>query len=194
MRGGTPQERGRERPGEARRRAAMRGAETMQKRTSAGTSINAAKMPRLYSLIAGRMDGATFVDYGCGRYTDHLAAFATAHGGRALFYDPYNQPREINAATVEASWRASFSICSNVLNVIDDDMTVSAVIVDAVRLGNGLAFFTVYEGDGSGEARETMRGESWQRNAKLADYARFVPAGYRVEIKRGYMTVTAPEA
>lgn len=192
MRGGMPQERGRERPGEDRRRAAnMRGAETMQIRTSAGTSINAAKMPRLYSLMAGRMNGATFIDYGCGRYTGHLAAFATAHGAEALFFDPYNQTEAVNAATVAASGRASFAICSNVLNVIDDDAAVTECIRAAVKMGNGTAFFTVYEGDGSGEARETMRGESWQRNAKLADYARFAPAGYRVEIKRGYMTVTA---
>lgn len=163
----------------------------MQKRTSKGTSINAAKLPRVYTLMASEMEGKTFVDYGCGRYTQHLQTAAATQNAVMLPFDPFNQPEEVNAATIAARAAADFTICSNVLNVIDDDSAVTACIASAVSMGNGTAHFTVYEGNGTGKGQETQHGQSWQRNAKLRSYAAFVPAGYAVTFSRGIMTVTA---
>lgn len=163
--------------------------QTAQKRTSAGTSINAQKLPRIYKAIRYILEGQPFIDYGCGRYTAHLKAYAESIGAEAHFFDPYNQPDSVNRET-EAFTGAAFSICSNVLNVIDSDRAVTECIAGALRLGNGRAFFTVYEGDGSGRGAETQNGQSWQRNARLRDYARFAPEGCKVTLRVGVMEVT----
>lgn len=163
--------------------------QTAQKRTSAGTSINAQKLPRIYTALRAVMAGQRVTDYGCGRYTAHLKAYAESIGAEMHFHDPYNQPEAINRET-EAFTGAAFSICSNVLNVIDSDRAVTDCIGAALRMGNGRAFFTVYEGDGSGVARETQNGQSWQRNARLRDYARFAPEGCKVAFRAGVMEVT----
>jgi len=163
----------------------------MQIRTSAGTSINSKKLPRIYSKLGAQMRNREFIDYGCGRYTDHLEKYATEQNAVAFFYDPYNRTERENAETM-AAWttrKIGFAICSNVLNVIDSDEAVTECIGRAVVLGNGTAFFTVYEGDKSGTGKETMGGESWQRNMKLKDYERFVPDGMKASFKNGMMIV-----
>lgn len=160
-----------------------------QQRTSAGTSINAQKLPRIYTALRAVMAGQRVIDYGCGRYTDHLKAYGDGIGADIHFFDPYNQPDSVNRAT-EATTGAAFAICSNVLNVIDSDRAVTDCIAGALRLGNGRAYFTVYEGDGSGMARETQNGQSWQRNARLRDYARFAPDGCAVCFRAGVMEIT----
>lgn len=163
--------------------------QTAQQRTSAGTSINAQKLPRIYSALRAVLAGQPFIDYGCGRYTAHLKAYAESIGAEPHFCDPYNQPEAVNRETA-AFTGAAFSICSNVLNVIDSDLAVTDCIARALTLGNGRAFFTVYEGNGSGRGAETQSGQSWQRNARLRDYARFTPEGCKVAFRAGVMEVT----
>ena len=161
----------------------------MQKRTSAGTSINSAKLPRIYTVLKNQMNGHTFVDYGCGRYTDHIAEHVESIGGTVRFFDPYNQPEAVNNATLNAG-KADFAVCSNVLNVIDSDDAVRDCIKNALELGCGLAYFTVYEGDKSGKGAETQQGKSWQRNAPIRAYAQFAPDGCAVTFKSGVMIIS----
>lgn len=164
-----------------------------QKHTSQNTSINSAKLPAIYTKMAAKMENKIFVDYGCGKYTDHLEKFADAHDGYVLFYDPYNQPCTVNDKTKAIAKRhADFAICSNVLNVIDDDGAVYECIRRAVALGRGEAWFTVYEGDRTGIGRETQNGQSWQRNLKLSAYVWFVPDTYTVTFEHGMMHVINP--
>lgn len=162
----------------------------MQRHTSAGTSINAKKLPVLYSKLAkaGVLAHGTGIDFGSGRYTDHLSDFVKAQGGTMMFYDPYNQPESVNAATLFHRNRSLFCLCSNVLNVIDDDDAVRNAIRKAVELGNGVAYFTVYEGNGTGIGTETQAGMSWQRNQKLRSYEAFCD-GLKVQFKNGIMIV-----
>lgn len=91
-----------------------------QDHTSAHTSINATKLPRVFNL-ATFSPGEIILDFGCGRYTDHIRATARRTGGRYLV--------------------------------------------------------TVYEGDRSGNGRETMP-DCWQRNEKARAYLRFFPGAH----------------
>lgn len=162
----------------------------MQKHTSAGTSINARKLPVLYTRLAkaGVLDNGTGIDLGSGKYTDHLAAFVAAHNGTVRFYDPYNQPETVNYEALIHRDEYRFCLCSNVLNVLDNESAVRSTIRTAVELGNGVAYFTVYEGNGTGIGTETQNGASWQRNEKLKQYEQYC-TGYNVEFKNGVMTV-----
>lgn len=59
---------------------------------------------------------------------------------------------------------------ANVLNVIREPDARANVILEAAKCihDGGTAYFTVYEGDSSGEGRQTSSG--WQNNRKTADY------------------------
>jgi len=162
----------------------------MQTRTSAGTSINSAKLPVLYTKLAklGVLDNGTGIDFGSGKYTQHLQRFAEEHGSTVLFFDPYNQSPAVNAATLARRNESMFCLCSNVLNVIDDDDAVRNAIRKAVALGNGVAYFSVYEGNGTGIGFETQNGRSWQRNQKLREYRGFCD-GLNVAFQNGIMIV-----
>ena len=161
----------------------------MQQRTSAGTSINSKKLPALYTKLAklGVMTG-TGIDLGCGKYITHLASFAADHECTMRFYDPYNQPEQVNYEALIHRDENQFCLCSNVLNVLDNESAVRSTIREAVSLGNGVAYFTVYEGNGTGIGTETQAGMSWQRNQKLRSYEAFCD-GLKVAFKNGIMIV-----
>lgn len=150
-----------------------------QQFTSAGTSINSKRLPAVFAKLPARP--RALLDYGCGRYTDHIRAALpeTVY----LPYDVYNQPPAVNAATVKSviSLRAAGVpvdvVCSNVLNVIAEDDIIRNIarrITAVVRTGGGTAYITVYEGNRSGEGRQTGP-DQYQRNAPLRDYLRFFP-------------------
>jgi hypothetical protein len=61
------------------------------------------------------------------------------------------------------------SICSNVLNVINDDETIRTI---AHQLESSQkALVTVYEGNKSGQGKATTKG--FQRNLKTKEYLKF---------------------
>lgn len=152
--------------------------------TSAATSINRDRLPAVYGRI--RLEtGDHVLDYGCGRYTDHIrAALPTAD---YMPYDPYNQPSTVNLATTR---RVNYLrgihepvtvVCSNVLNVIDGDAEIRDIcrnIAAIVRTTGGKAYITVYEGDRSGNGRQTGP-DQYQRNQRLSEYLRFIPDSVR---------------
>ena len=159
--------------------------------TSAGTSINARRLPAVYKRIPVRAGGTLF-DLGCGKYTDHIRA--SVPGIEYLPYDPYNQPDEVNngslAGLVNAirSGRPVDVVCSNVLNVIDDDAELwntTGWIHEIIRATGGTGYVTVYEGDRSGIGRQTGP-DQYQRNEPLRNYLRFFPGAV---IKRGMIVI-----
>ena len=98
-----------------------------------------------------------------------------------LPYDPYNQPDTDNQFSVTMVLYAMHThypvdvVCSNVLNVIDDDDTVHKIaghIEEIVRDTGGTGYVTVYEGDRSGTGRVTGK-DQYQRNEPLRSYLRF---------------------
>lgn len=156
-----------------------------QTRTSAATSINARKLPAVYSRFS-IAPGSVVFDYGCGKYTDHIRAALPA-GCLYLPFDPYNQPAEVNersrfllAYLARFSRRPVVVICSNVLNVIDSDDAMKAAAAELFQLvtdAAGVGLVTVYEGDRTGNGRETGP-DQWQRNQRTRDYLELFPAGH----------------
>ena len=161
--------------------------------TSAGTSINSRHLPAVYGKT--RFTAPFVLDIGCGRYTEHIEEALRLQGRGFLPYDPYNQP---DAVTNETLYRLMVCIrsgipvdvvCSNVLNVIDDEATIwdtTGWIQRIVQATGGTAYITVYEGDRSGIGRQTGP-DQYQRNTKLRDYLRFFPEAV---IRNGRIVVT----
>ena len=161
-----------------------------QRFTSATTSINRVKLPAVYGKVSFPAGSVVF-DYGCGRYTDHIRQHLS--GSKYLPYDVFNQPDDVNSESIRSVTRSIMQgrsvsvVCSNVLNVIDSDDIVRGImarIARIIRSGHGTAYITVYEGDRSGHGKQTGP-DSWQRNARLADYLQFVPVGVSARISRG---------
>lgn len=116
--------------------------------------------------------GKTNIDVGGGRFnlvTDYLAE----RGTKNMVFDPYNRGVDENTATLrylQNGGRTDTATCANVLNVIREPDARANVILEVAKCirEGGTAYFTVYEGDGSGEGRQTSSG--WQNNRKTADY------------------------
>lgn len=147
--------------------------------TSANTSINSTKLPAVYG--KANLTASLVMDYGCGRYTDHIRKHVNDLHKTYLPFDPYNQPEERNAVTASLVINAMYArfpvdvICSNVLNVIDDEDTVRKVarqVEEIVTCSGGTGYVTVYEGDRSGTGRQTGA-DQYQRNETLRSYLRF---------------------
>lgn len=137
--------------------------------TSAKTSIK--QVPALFKDKNVRF-GKTNIDIGGGRFnlaTDYLRERGTEN----LVFDPYNRTAAENEETLRFlmdGGRADTATCANVLNVIAEPKARANVILEAAKSikPDGTAYFMVYEGDGSGEGKETSAG--WQNNRKTADY------------------------
>jgi len=153
----------------------------MQTFTSSATSINRTKLPAVYRKAPLSRRTPFLVDYGCGKYTEHIRSALREQGKLLYPYDPYNQPEHVNLYTLDfIRWAMDERIeidlvCSNVLNVIDSEGEISRICNDlekiATRTG-GTAYITVYEGDRSCIGRQTGK-DQYQRNAPLRDYLRF---------------------
>lgn len=148
-----------------------------QNYTSAATSINKTRLPAVYGKVAIPA-GSTVLDYGCGRYTDHIRA-ALPETCQYIPYDPYNLPESKLPESV-----VDVAICSNVLNVIDDDETVNEILSTLSKCAKA-AYITVYTGDNSGVGRATGI-DQYQRNEPLSAYrARLEALGIRCTMKNG---------
>lgn len=150
--------------------------------TSAGTSINSNRIPAVFR--KAHFSAPIVFDYGSGKYTDHIEKYIRSKLITYLPYDPYNQDDHINKVSMKMVEHAIDArlpvdvVCSNVLNVIDDDDTVRKVaghIVEIVNATGGTAFITVYEGDRSGHGRQTGR-DQYQRNEPLRNYLHLFPS------------------
>jgi hypothetical protein len=149
--------------------------------TSRATSINAAKLPKVYGTIPALPRHSLLLDYGCGRYTDHIQA--ALPGVTYLPYDPFNQPEDVNAHSlyyVRLAMHVHMPVtvvCSNVLNVIDSDDAVrdiAATIRQIIDATGGTAYITVYAGDRSGRGRQTGP-DQYQRNEPISAYLHLFP-------------------
>jgi SAM-dependent methyltransferase len=142
-----------------------------QKISSAKTSINSGKLPAIFRLV--KFDPNTVnLDYGGGKY-DNATEYLKDMNVTNLIYDPYNRTAEHNKATIKTirdNGGADTATLSNVLNVIAEDDVRLAVLKNIKKLlkPSGSLYVTVYEGDGTGEGKETSAG--YQLNRKTKDY------------------------
>lgn len=169
----------------------------MQSFTSANTSINKNQLPAVFKKVKFK-NGDTVLDYGCGKYTEHVRGFLAENSDGTITYcplDPYNQPDSINAKSlfdVIANGGANVIICSNVLNVIDSDETIKQIVESMKGLTGTLdstICVTVYEGDKTGVGRQTGP-DQYQRNERLKNYIRFFDdSGWTCSIRNSVLYV-----
>ena len=101
-----------------------------QEFTSKNTSVNKAKLPAIYNKLNWELIKETdkiyfvndwVIDYGCGKYVDHIKSFLINKGFYFMGYDLYNQPMDKNQEiieTLESSTPIGVIICSNLLTSI----------------------------------------------------------------------------
>ena len=128
-----------------------------QKYTSANTSVNKGKLPRIYSLVEITPD-ISVIDYGCGKYFDSYNL-----GDNIVGYDPYN--RNDDSLLLN---KYDVALCSNVLNVIAEREERIKLLRTLKELAKTI-FITVYEGDKSRNSRMTKR-DCYQLNWQRSDY------------------------
>lgn len=168
----------------------------MQNFTSKMTSINTKKLPAIYKKLNWwdlAMDNSKnnrgllkIVDWGCGRETDHIRKFLDSvipfMGYKYYPYDPYWLSSIENSRALNIT--PDIYICSNVLNVIDDDRAMHAIHDMFLEYKNryGTKFFiTVYEGDKSGISQES-KVDCWQRNQTIDFYMRHMSEDIRKKV------------
>lgn len=158
--------------------------ETEQKYPSAATSINSSKLPALFNMVDFK-EGSINLDYGGGRFDNVAEYLEKEYGATNLVYDKYNRSAEHNRSVLEQVRKhggADTVTLSNVLNVIAEESERLAVLRNCKRYlkASGTCYITVYEGNGSGEGKETKAG--YQLNRKTKDY--------EGEIKKVFSNVT----
>ena len=125
--------------------------------TSANTSVNSSKKPKIYNLISIPCN-ANVIDFGCGKYFDNYKFDFNCVG-----YDPYNRPDEdVLNKTYE------FAVCSNVLNVISEIEQRLNVLRKLKDLAPTV-YITVYEGNKSGNGK-VSKTDCYQLNRRACDY------------------------
>ena len=153
----------------------------MQTYTSANTSVNATKLPKLYGLVADEIKGKKVIDYGCGKFFDRYSDKVDAN---LTGYDPYNY-RNYDAA-LTANY--DIALCSNVLNVIDD-LEARLRVLRTLKDLAPISYISVYEGDRSGRGRQT-KPDCYQLNRSRGDYipelVRVFGKGNVSYVKSGY--------
>jgi hypothetical protein len=135
---------------------------------SAETSVNV--LPSVFKSATFKKGGVN-ADIGAGKY-DKASKYLAKKGVKNAASDPHNRTKEQNAkaAKMTAGGKASTATVANVLNVIRSPAERQGVIRKAYRsIGpDGVAYFSVYTGDGSGTGKKTSKG--WQENRPLASY------------------------
>lgn len=154
--------------------------------TSASTSINRTKLPAVYK--KAHFLSKNILDYGCGQYTKHIEEHVKSLNKIYLPYDPYNQSIDEAISTREkldlllANNCPVDVVCSNVLNVIDDEeeiQRIANVIMDIIMRTGGFGFVTVYDGNKTGVGRVTGK-DQYQRNEPLKSYLKYFSGHIKV--------------
>lgn len=134
--------------------------------------------------------GSRVLDYGGGKY-DMNTTFMKQHGVDVAVYDKFNRSEEHNAKVLSDArqTRPDYVVCSNVLNVIMEDEVIDSILEDMASF-RSCTIIAVYEGDRTGNGRETSKG--YQRNAKLSDYIPMVEKHFDILSKRSGMLECLP--
>lgn len=148
--------------------------------------------------------GSLVCDYGGGRY-DHAIEYLKNQDVMCVVYDPFNRSKGYNKQTMavlKKAGGADYVTCNNVLNVIKEDEVRLSVLNNINRLikPGGTIYFSIYEGNKSGEGRETKRKvktvdgqttetKSWQNNQKAEWYLEAIQSIWPQAKRKGNMIV-----
>lgn len=142
----------------------------MQKFTSKKTSI--ATINRVYKDLPN--GNGLILDYGCGAYNLNKE-LAEEKGYTWYGYDKYNRNEEENIKSIEIAYNnhIDYLICSNVLNVIEEDYIIEEIMINLYHIADNdtIIKITIYEGSKDGIGKETSKG--YQRNKKAIEYEKF---------------------
>lgn len=163
-----------------------------QKYDSAVTSINSTKLPAVFSMVNFE-PGTVNLDYGGGRY-DNVAEYLKQYDVVNLVYDPFNREKAHNKQVldvVKQNGGADTITCSNVLNVIEEPEIRQSVIKNCRRClkSGGTAYFTVYEGDGTGSGKSNDKKHSYQVNKKTAEYVDDIKDVFNSVTRKGKLII-----
>lgn len=144
----------------------------MQNYTSKNTSVNTTRVPAVYNKVCWDKlpVGARVLDWGCGKDTTLTSQMLEQHGLIHVGYDPNWKTEDDNNVAESSLGKVDAFVCSNVLNVIDDDNIVRDICSKAAQ--HKYFFIYVYEGDRSGVAK-CSKTDCYQRNAKSKSYIQY---------------------
>lgn len=146
----------------------------MQTITSKNTSINTTKLPKIYNQINWeRFRNKKVFDYGagCDKTRQLIANFLEQYDVKYYPYDLYNMEKQDNYTSLMMIEECDVYICSNVLNVINSNITIQEIITNIIKHCNGNPYwtlrkpfyFTIYEGNKSGFEKTTKK-DCYQKN------------------------------
>lgn len=144
----------------------------MQKYTSKNTSVNTTKLPAVYNKVCWDklLKDTLVLDWGCGKDTTLTRQILEKHGLIHIGFDPHWLSDEYNKIAESFIGEAEVFVCSNVLNVIDDDDVIKDICHKAAQ--HKYFFITVYEGDKSGVGKRSKT-DCYQRNEKVKSYLQY---------------------
>ena len=140
----------------------------MQTRTSKMTSQNFKKENKAYQYIPPHTK--MIFDYGCGRFKNNKD-YCENKGIEWYGYDPYwkedIENQKVLSFIEKNKDKLDCIVCSNVLNVIDNNEEVEKIISYLANISNSntIVVFSCYRGDGTSIGKETKK-DCWQRNEK----------------------------
>ena len=148
-----------------------------QEFSSRDTSINSNRTPAVYGMvdkIDGWREGTVNIDIGGGKY-DTLTQALADKGVTSYIYEPYGRTNNENAYILaqlqSKELQGDTATCSNVLNVIKEADVRDNVVhqVSKAIKPDGVAYFTIYEGNGKGRGA-VSKNDCWQNNRKTETY------------------------
>jgi hypothetical protein len=144
----------------------------MQNYTSKNTSVNTTRVPAVYNKVCWDKlpAGVKVIDWGCGKDTTLTSKMLEQNGLVHVGYDPNWKTEIENVAAMSLIGVADAFVCSNVLNVIDDEDIIRDICNKASK--HRYFFITVYEGDKSGIGK-CSKENCYQRNQKTKSYLEY---------------------
>ena len=148
-----------------------------QEFSSRDTSINSNRTPAVYGMvdkIDGWREGTVNIDIGGGKY-DTLTQALADKGVTSYIYEPYGRTNNENAYILaqlqSKELQGDTATCSNVLNVIKEADVRDNVVHQVAKSikPDGVAYFTIYEGNGKGRGA-VSKNDCWQNNRKTETY------------------------
>lgn len=164
--------------------------------TSKDTAIvySGTRKPLLYSLINNNKlpVSGVVLDYGAGRYNGKEVIGSKGCMG-FYRYDPYNLDDTTNHdALFFGLFKYDTIICSNVLNVLQDEVLTATInSIKEMLSCTGVLYISVYENNKSGVGCVTKRG--YQRNERIGEYEKILSKHFKtVTKKHGILICTRP--